>query len=255
MGNGVIGRTTSGRTKVKVNGDTAKKIFLDEPRTITSSDEYGTPKASGPPQALVMCGPSGAGKSTIYHRIALESLDTIFRLALQDTTRPARPGEVDGKDYNFLKLEEFARNEASRYYEWLGVLERSDGTKYGFHKSELRQANCDGIQKSVVSIFDIDVERALAMRSTGSGLVDCALLMILPPSEKSLRERLKNRADLTMTEDFLKQRLDYSKQQMLHGFENFSCWDLIMVNDDLERTYAAFRNFIMRRFCIKEVRK
>jgi guanylate kinase len=184
-----------------------------------------------------------------------ESHDTTFRLALQDTTRAARPGEEHGRDYNFLHIQEFARNEASSHYEWLGVLERADGTKYGFRKSELKQANSDGIKKRIVSIFDIDVERALTMRSSAAGLVDPALLLLVPPSETCLRERLKTRADLTMTEDKLKQRLDYSKEQMVQGFQNFSAWDLIIVNDDLERTYAVFKKFLMKRFCIKEVRK
>jgi guanylate kinase len=84
---------------------------------------------------IVLSSPSGAGKSTIS-RMLLES-DPEVRMSVSATTRPKRPGEVDGDDYHFVEDAEFDRMiDAGEFVEWAPVF----GYRYGTPKSPVKQA-------------------------------------------------------------------------------------------------------------------
>ena len=132
------------------------------------------------------------------------------------TTRPPRPGEVDGRDYHFLSPEEFhARVERGDFVEHAVYA----GNRYGTLRSELERP-ASGI------VLEIDLQGARQIRET---LPEARQVFIAPPSLEALEERLRSRgAD---TPDQIRDRLDVAPRE-LAAQEEFS---KVVVNDDLER--------------------
>ena len=132
------------------------------------------------------------------------------------TTRPPRPGEVDGRDYHFLTPEEFDRR-----------VERGDfvehavyaGNRYGTLRSELERP-ARGI------VLEIDLQGARQVRET---LPEAVQVFIAPPSLEALEERLRSRG--SDTPEQIRDRLDVAPRE-LAAQEEFS---KVVVNDDLER--------------------
>src|SRR3954453_20075115 len=131
---------------------------------------------------LVVTGPSGVGKGTLIRRL-LDRLPR-FELSVSATTRPPRPGEVDGRDYHFLSLEEFERRLARGEFLEHAVYA---GNMYGTPRAELERAERAG--KSLV--LEIEVQGA---RQVGEALPGATQVFIAPPSEATLRERLVGRS-------------------------------------------------------------
>ena len=90
---------------------------------------------SKPGQIVVISGPSGAGKTTLLRRLSECCLQP-FEHSVSATTRPPRPGEIDGVDYHFLSHEEFAqRRAAGEFLECCEVFGRGDW--YGTLRKEV----------------------------------------------------------------------------------------------------------------------
>jgi guanylate kinase len=202
------------------------------------------------PQAIVFCGPSGAGKSTLFKKLIDGSFsNACFRLALQDTTRKPRPGEKNGKEYWFTDLDTFNADQKEGCYNCLGVLERDEKTKYGFRDSQLiAQAHPnDTTQRRVISILDIDVERAVKLST--KDVLDVMFVIVLTTSASVVRERLMRRGEAS--EEFLTQRFDYSQKQVELGFQHWQMWDLVMVNEDIEASYDQLLKRVMSRLSLE----
>jgi guanylate kinase len=139
-----------------------------------------------------------------------------LQLSVSATTRPSRPGEVDGRDYHFLSPEEFhARVERGDFVEHAVYA----GNRYGTLRSELERP-ARGI------VLEIDLQGARQIRET---LPEARQVFIAPPSLEALEERLRSRgAD---TPDQIRDRLDVAPRE-LAAQQEFS---KVVVNDDLER--------------------
>jgi len=135
------------------------------------------------------------------------------------TTRPPRPGEVEGRDYHFLTLEDFERRLARGEF-----LEHAmyAGNMYGTPRSELERARAAGR----ALVLEIEVEGARQVREA---LPEAKQVFIAPPSDAALRERLEGRS--TDSPEEIERRLTRAREE-LAAREEFG---KVIVNDDLDR--------------------
>src|SRR3974390_2850106 len=132
---------------------------------------------------LVLSSPSGAGKTTLS-RMLLKA-DGHFDLSVSVTTRPQRPGEIDGRDYHFIDIVRFeSMVKSGKLLEWAEVF----GYRYGTPRIPVEKALRDG--RDV--LFDIDWQGTQQLREKARD--DLVSVFILPPSAKELERRLKARA-------------------------------------------------------------
>src|SRR5215218_1576517 len=131
---------------------------------------------------IVLSSPSGAGKSTIS-RMLLEA-DPNITMSVSATTRPMRPGEVDGVDYHFVDDAEFNRLiEADEFAEWAYVFDHL----YGSPKEPIKEA----LKAGRDTLFDIDWQGTQQLEYAFR--TDLVLIFILPPSMTELDRRLHER--------------------------------------------------------------
>jgi guanylate kinase len=180
------------------------------------------------PLLVVITGPSGVGKDSILMR--MRELGFPFHFVVTATSRPKRPGEIEGIDYHFLTFEEFERNiEENELLEWAQVY----GHYKGIPKSEVRTAFASG--KDV--ILRIDVQGAATIRELAPHAV---FIFVAPPNMEELRRRLQWRR----TEDAnqIERRLATVPTEMDH----ISNFDYVVINheDRLDEAAGQIRSII-----------
>ena len=166
---------------------------------------------------VVVSAPSGTGKTTVVERL----VETLPGLALSRsyTSRPARPGERDGVDYNFISRETFqSMAERGEFLEWADVF----GNFYGTGRKETEARLAGGADLVVV----IDVQGARQVRQRVNGTVG---IFVLPPSFAALEDRLRGRSQ--DPEAAIARRLDTARSEVSAVVE----YDYIVVNDVLDR--------------------
>ncbi len=169
---------------------------------------------------IVLSAPSGAGKTTIYRRLMAERSDIGYSVSC--TTRPPRPGEVDGADYHFLTPDAFERKRAAgEFAESATVHDHA----YGTLRTEVQKVLSGG--KHV--IMDIDVQGAAQF---ARAFPQSVLIFIIPPSIDVLVERLTRRG--TESRDVLLTRLR-NAQGELHEIGRYH---YVVENDDLDSAVA-----------------
>ncbi len=166
---------------------------------------------------LVMSSPSGAGKTTLSRRLL--AADGNIAMSVSVTTRPPRPGEIDGTDYHFISKSKFAElRDAGGLLEWAEVF----GNFYGTPRKPVEAALAQGRDM----LFDIDwqgtQQLALAIKD------DLVRIFILPPTAVELRERLIHRAQDTST--VVAKRMAEASHEISHWPE----YDYVIVNHDVE---------------------
>ncbi|CAG9856134.1 unnamed protein product [Phyllotreta striolata] len=186
---------------------------------------------AGAVRALIVCGPSGVGKSTMVARILDEFPDS-FGFSVSHTTRKPRPGERDGVHYHFTDPETMKGAIADGQF-----LEHAlfGGNMYGTSKAAVEKIAANG----KVCILDIDVQGVKQVKTTD---LNPWSIFVRPPSLEALKERLLGRK--TETEDSMRKRLGKAQEEIDYGTQpgNF---DLVIVNDNLDRAYGEFKDFIV----------
>lgn len=175
---------------------------------------------------IILSSPSGGGKTTIVHRL-MESREDIG-YSVSCTTRPPRPGEVDGKDYYFVSIPKFL--DLQQHGE-LAESAEVHGHLYGTLCSEVRRVLDSGRHV----IMDIDVQGARQFRSA---FPESVLIYVLPPSGEVLVERL--RARNTETSDTLKKRL----LSALVELQAVPMYQYVVLNDDLDRAVTMVAGIV-----------
>jgi guanylate kinase len=166
---------------------------------------------------IVLSSPSGAGKTTIS-RMLLDA-DRNVTMSISATTRPKRPGEVEGVDYHFVDDAEFDRIiEAGEFVEWAHVF----GYRYGTPKAPVKDALRDGRD----ILFDIDWQGTQQLKAAmGEDLVS---IFLLPPSMAELERRLRERG--TDPEAVIGDRMSRADSEISHWPE----YEYVLINHDTD---------------------
>ena len=186
-------------------------------------------------KVIIVSAPSGAGKTSIVKHV-LEFLPEL-RFSTSATTRAMREGEVNGRDYHFLSVEDF--QEGIRNDEFLEWEEVYANQFYGTLKSEIQRIWDEG--KTV--IFDVDVKGGLNIKKYFG---DKALaIFVEPPTVEELENRLRKRG--TETEESLRKRVAKAEYELTFAPQ----FDKIILNDNLDDARAEMLHTI-REFLDKE---
>lgn len=188
------------------------------PQAITNAPEPA-PAGSAPARGLlfIVAAPSGAGKTSMVQ--ALLERDPRVSLSVSYTTRPPRPGEVDGRHYHFVARPVFE-----------GMIARAEflesalvhGNYYGTSERWVR----DRLDAGTDILLEIDWQGAAQVRRH---LPDGIGIFILPPSLEALEQRLRGRAQ--DAEDVIARRLAAARDELSHVGE----FDYVIINDDFDR--------------------
>jgi guanylate kinase len=182
------------------------------------------------PYIFIFSAPSGAGKTTIVKRI-LEHFPH-FAFSISATTRSPRAHEQHGKDYYFLKQEEFkTRIEAGAFLEWEEVYE---GLFYGTLRAEVDRLRDAGKQV----LFDVDVKGGINIKQAYGP--EAVSFFIQPPSLQVLRQRLEARG--TNSPEDIERRCAKAAYELQFA-EHF---DHIILNDELEEAVAEVSEILAK---------
>ncbi|HFR3650117.1 TPA: guanylate kinase [Streptococcus suis] len=165
---------------------------------------------------IVFSGPSGVGKGTVRKEI-FESSDNKFEYSVSMTTRPQRPGEVDGVDYFFRSREEFEdlirQGQMLEYAEYVG----------NYYGTPLTYVN-ETLDKGIDVFLEIEVQGALQVKKK---VPDGVFIFLTPPDLEELQDRLIGRG--TDSEEVIAQRIERAKEEIALMRE----YDYAVVNDEV----------------------
>ncbi len=176
---------------------------------------------------LVVSSPSGAGKTTLTRTLLAQEKN--ISLSISVTTRARRPSEIDGVHYHFISMPAFAAmREAGGLLEWAEV----HGNCYGTPREPVEAALAAGHDM----LFDIDWQGTRQLYLTMRP--DIVSVFVLPPSAAELKSRLERRAEDSA--ETIARRLRNAIEEIAHWNE----YDHVLVNDDLDRSFAALRKVL-----------
>jgi len=182
-------------------------------------------------KTFIISGPSGVGKSTVLKELFQDRDDLYFSVSA--TTRPPRPGEIDGVHYHFTDVDEFRKMISEdaflEYAEYVGNF-------YGTPKKFVDEAMEQG--KDVV--LDIEVQGALQVVHKRP---DVVRIFIAPPSWEELERRLTARN--TDSPEKVQERLLRAKVELKAADQ----YDYFVINDNVENAVAELRAIMLAEHC------
>ena len=186
--------------------------------------------AKKPGKLIVISGPSGAGKTSICRALLERVPNTSWSVSA--TTRPMRPGDVNGESYEFVTAEEFARREAEGEF-----LESAEyvGHRYGTPRRPVEEA----VGRGENVVLEIDVQGGMQVAAR---MPESVRVFVLPPSPESLRARLEGRR--TEAEEQLVKRLAEADGEIATARDS-GCYQHFVVNDILETTIEEVRRIVL----------
>ena len=177
---------------------------------------------------VILSSPSGAGKTSIAR--ALVEGNENFLFSVSATTRQSRPGEVNGREYDFLTVDQFRQKiKEGKFLEHAKVF----GNLYGTPLQAVR----DSIGQGKNVVFDVDWQGGKQIRSSSLRQFVVSIF-ILPPSIKALQERLMKRAQ--DSSETVKDRMTKSIGEIMHWKE----YDYVIVNNNFEQTLHEVKSII-----------
>ncbi len=176
---------------------------------------------------FILSSPSGAGKTTLSHKLL--AADEEIKLSVSATTRPPRPGEVDGVDYQFVSDADFDRMvEEDDFYEWAHVFDH----RYGTPKGAIRE----GLKEGQDYLFDIDWQGTQQLKQKDDQ--DVVTVFVLPPSLDELRSRLEGRGQDSA--EVIDGRMERARAEISHWAE----YKYVVINDDIEECFGKVREIL-----------
>jgi guanylate kinase len=176
---------------------------------------------------FVLSSPSGAGKTTLS-RLLIERMPGLA-LSVSATTRPMRPGEIEGSDYLFVDKARFKTMvERDELLEWATVFDN----RYGTPRAPVEKALSAGTDV----LFDIDWQGTQQLREKARA--DVVSVFILPPSAADLEKRLHTRAQ--DSDAVIKGRMSRATHELSHWAE----YDYIVINHDVEAAFAEVQSIL-----------
>jgi guanylate kinase len=182
--------------------------------------------ARGRGRLFVISAPSGAGKTSLVR--ALMARERGLRFSISCTTRARRENEVEGRDYFFVRPEEFRRMAAAgEFLEYAQVFDN-------FYATPRRQVE-EALAAGQDLMLEIDWQGAAQVRAA---MPESISIFILPPSRAELEQRLRARG--TDTDAVIRRRLADAAADMTHWRE----FDYVVVNDDFDRATGELADII-----------
>jgi guanylate kinase len=176
---------------------------------------------------FIVSAPSGAGKTTLVERLVEQTSQ--LKMSRSYTSRPARSGEIDGVDYNFVSRERFeAMIAADQFLEYADVFGNLYGTCLGDTERLLDAGN------DVVLVIDVQGARKVRNRNLAATTV-----FVMPPSAEVLEQRLRGRSK--DSEANIRRRLEVAKAEVA----SFGEYDFIVVNDELSAAVDRLRAIVL----------
>ena len=176
---------------------------------------------------FILSSPSGAGKTTIARKLLAGDGD--LRMSVSVTTRPMRPGEVEGKDYIFVDRPTFERMAAEEaFLEWAEVF----GNFYGTPKAQIKA----GLKEGQDFLFDIDWQGTQQLYQRAEA--DVVRVFLLPPGIGELERRLSSRG--TDSAEVIAGRMARARSEISH----WDGYDYVVVNDDIDACFAKVRTIL-----------
>jgi guanylate kinase len=221
--------TRPGQPRVAAGSDTgpgergfaaASDTGTGQPRVAAGSDPESRERSEGTGRRgllVVVAGPSGVGKGTVHRAVRERIADAVLSVSV--TTRPPRPGEIDGVDYRFVDDAGFDALVADDE-----LLEHATyaGHRYGTPRGPVAAA----VSAGSVVVLDIEVQGALQVKQAAP---DALLVFLLPPSFEELEARLRGRG--TEDDGAVARRLRAAREEVARA----DVFDVQVVNDDLHR--------------------
>lgn len=172
--------------------------------------------------------PSGAGKTSLVHALLKQKQDPLLCVSVSHTTRPKRPGEVDGVDYHFVSKDVFVSMQRNNEF-----LESAEvfGNLYGTSREWVQRQLDQGIDV----ILEIDWQGAQQVHER---IAPNKRIFILPPSLDCLLQRLTNRAQ--DDEDTINRRMRQAKDEISH----YDAADYLVINDNFDTALEDLRAII-----------
>jgi guanylate kinase len=176
---------------------------------------------------FVVSAPSGTGKTTVVERVVQRVPD--LAMSRSYTSRPKRPGEADGIDYNFISRGRFDEMiAAGAFLEWADVFGNLYGTSAGDAERELAAG------RDLVLVIDVQGARQVRLRWAGTVGV-----FVLPPSFPILEKRLRGRS--ADSEEAMQRRLQTARDEVAA----FAEYDYVVVNDEIEACVDRIRAIVL----------
>jgi len=176
---------------------------------------------------FIVSAPSGTGKTTLVERLIEQT--PRLRMSRSYTSRPAREGEIDGVDYNFVTRERFEAMVATgEFLEWADVF----GNLYGTSAADAERVLASGSDLVLV----IDVQGARKVRRRG---IETTAVFVMPPSAAVLEQRLRGRSK--DSEAAIQRRLAIARQEVAA----FDEYDFVVINDELTAAVDRLRSIVI----------
>ncbi len=180
---------------------------------------------------LIISGPSGVGKGTVCRYLL--TIRKSLKLSVSTTTRPSRPGEQEGREYNFTDVSSFKEMiEQDSFLEWAVV----HGDYYGTRIATVQ----DSIARGEDLVLEIDVQGAGQVRQKNP---EAVAIFLAPPSMRALEERITGRG--TESAEKISSRLATARQEM----EAYRLYDYVVINDTVEHAAALISAIIDAEKC------